>query len=277
MLQSPKPILVAELFPDILDHLLHLLNRLEPEDWNQATVCEGWSVKDVALHLLGVEIGNLSSRRDGHSLGGAVSGWDELVVFIYHWNQEWVRVSRRISSPLLIDLLEFSGRQMCEYFRLLDPYAIGGPISWAGPEPRPVWLDIAREYTERWHHQQHIRDAVDRPGLMEPKYLAPVLSTFAWALPRAFRNAPATEGLVVTLTIRGDSGGQWSIRVEGGEWAFYQGAPDHSESEIILSEEMAWRLFTRGLSQEKAEPHVTILGEGDLGVHIYDMVSIIAS
>ena len=60
MLQSPKPILVVDLFPEILDQLLKLLIGLESEEWNRPTVCHGWSVKDVALHLLGGEIGNLS-------------------------------------------------------------------------------------------------------------------------------------------------------------------------------------------------------------------------
>ena len=36
-------------------------------------------------------------------------------------------------------------------------------VNWAGPEPAPIWLDPAREYTERWVHQQHIRDAVRNP------------------------------------------------------------------------------------------------------------------
>ena len=51
------------------------------------------------------------------------------------------------------------------------------PIDWAGPEPAPIWLHVAREYTERWVHQQHIRDAVGRPGLNERRWLGPVLES----------------------------------------------------------------------------------------------------
>ena len=158
MLEPPKPILVADLLPEILGHLLRLLGSLDQEDWGKPTVCSGWSVKDVALHLLGVEIGNLSRRRDGHSLGSSICGWDEIVSFINQWNQEWVRVSRRISIPLLIDLLKTTGTQMCEHFRSMDPYATGGAVSWTGSDPKPVWLDIAREYTERWLHQRSCGD-----------------------------------------------------------------------------------------------------------------------
>jgi len=41
----------------------------------------GWSVKDVGLHLLGVEIGNLAARRDQHKISAAISSWDELVEY----------------------------------------------------------------------------------------------------------------------------------------------------------------------------------------------------
>ena len=164
MLQSPKPIFVVDLFPEILDQLLKLLMGLASEEWNKPTVCHGWSVKDVALHLLGGEIGNLSRRRDGHSVGISIDGWEQLVAYINDWNQQWVQTTRRISSAILIDLLELTGGQMCDYFHSLDPYAMGGPVSWIGPEPAPVWVDMAREYTERWHHQQHIREAVDSQG-----------------------------------------------------------------------------------------------------------------
>jgi len=78
-LSNPKPIIVIDLFQETLDHLLELLRELSEEEWNTSTICTGWSVKDVALHLLGVEIGNISSRRDRHILGSNISNWHELV------------------------------------------------------------------------------------------------------------------------------------------------------------------------------------------------------
>jgi uncharacterized protein (TIGR03083 family) len=267
---------VIDLFPEMLDELLGLLTGLCAEEWRKPTACPGWSVKDVALHLLGVEVGNLSQRRDGHALGLSLAGWEELVAFINDWNQAWVHIARRISSRLLIDLLQFTGVQMCEFFRSLDPYAMGGPVSWVGPEPAPVWLDLAREYTERWHHQQHIRDAVGRPGLKQPKYFAPVLAAFARALPRTFEGTRAAEGTSVTLTIAGASGGQWSLRQEEGDWRFYEGALDRPDAQVILDEDVAWRLFTRGLGQHQAWEHVALIGDRALGMRVFEMVSIIA-
>jgi hypothetical protein len=150
MLRKPQPILVEELFPEILEELLSLLAKLTPDEWNRPTVCPGWSVKDVALHLLGVEIGNLSRRRDEQVEPGApISNWSELVAVLKDWNESWVESARRMSASVLIDLLGLTGRQWCVYVRSLDPFEIGRPVSWVGPQPVPVWLDLAREYTER--------------------------------------------------------------------------------------------------------------------------------
>src|SRR5713101_530031 len=68
IVRSPQPLLVVDLFPEMLDALLQLLGGLAADAWEQSTACPGWCVKDVALHLLGVEIGNLSRRRDGHAV-----------------------------------------------------------------------------------------------------------------------------------------------------------------------------------------------------------------
>jgi uncharacterized protein (TIGR03083 family) len=269
-----QPIHTIDLFPEILDHLLKLLADLSADEWETPTVCTGWSVKDVALHLLGVDISNLSRRRDGHAPGGKIDDWATLVAFINKWNAAWVEAARRISPPLLIDLLRFTGVQMADYFRSLDLNVAGPPVNWAGDEPAPVWLDVAREYTERWHHQQHIRDAVGRPGLKEPRYLALVLAAFVRALPAAFQAVDAVEGTVVTLTISGGSGGQWSLVQEESTWRLYEGATDQPTAEVGVEEDIAWRLFTRGLDPNQAQ--VTISGNPALGARVLAMVSIIA-
>jgi uncharacterized protein (TIGR03083 family) len=276
IVQPPQPILVVDLFPEILDALLSLLGGLSADAWQRPTACPGWSVKDVALHLLGVEVGNLSRRWDGHAVAASITSWEELVAFVNDFNQAWVQAARRMSPRLVIDVLQCTGLQMCAFFRSLNPYAIGGAVSWVGPEPAPVWLDLAREYTERWCHQQQIRDAVGKPGLKQSRYFAPVLAAFMRALPRAFRATSATEGTAVTLTISGESGGQWSVRQEGGAWRLYEGAADRRDAAGIVDEEMAWRLCTRGLSQEQAREQVTFIGDQALASKVCEMVSIIA-
>jgi len=276
-MRQPQPIIVYHLFPEILDRLLELLSSLSTEDWEKPTACEGWSVKDVALHLLGDDIGNLSRKRDAYSPAGEpVEGWDDLVDLVNRLNDLWVRATRRISPRLLCDLQAFTGAQMCAYFASLDPYALGGPVSWAGPDPAPVWLDLAREYTERWLHQQQIRDAVGKPGLKEPRFFAPVLDAFVRALPHTYREIDAEDGTLVALTISGEAGGKWFLLRVGDLWNLALDVSRPADAEVVVGQDVAWRLFTKGTSPDEARSVVTITGDRRLGSRVLDMVSIIA-
>lgn len=276
-MEPVKPIAALHLFPEMLDALLKLLADLSKDDWARSTPCEGWSVHDVALHLLGDDVGMLSRRRDEFRPGATnVRTWDELVALINRLNAEWVQATRRISPHLLCDLLRLTGDQVNAYFRSLDPEAIGPPVSWAGPDPAPVWLDLAREYTERWHHQQHIRDAVGKPGLTEPRYLKPALDTFVRALPYAFRSAAAPNGAQVAFEIAGDAGGHWTLQREPGGWALFIGEAGHPSTTVSLPQEVAWRLFTKGMRPEQARAFAVISGDESLASCALNTVSLIA-
>lgn len=206
-----KPVMVLNLFPEERRHLLQLFSALDADEWEKPTVCSGWTVKDIALHLLGDDIGFLSGARDGFSNpffhGKDMHEWMSLVQNINEANELWVRATARISPRLLIDLLELTGKQFYEHVQSLDLMVLGGVVSWAGPDSAPVWLDIAREYTERWLHQQQIRDAVSKPDLKERAFFYPVLDTFVRALPHTYRDVPVAETTVIKLVVNGEAGG----------------------------------------------------------------------
>jgi hypothetical protein len=79
------------------------------------------------------------------------------------------------------------------------PDALGWAVSWADPEPAPVWLDAARDFSEYWTHHQQICDATDQAGLMNPGYAGPVIDTFMRALPHTLRNVTAPEGTALQI------------------------------------------------------------------------------
>jgi hypothetical protein len=188
----------------------------------------------------------------------------------------WVKAARDSVRVCLRDLLKLSGDQVCDYFKSLDPYAIGGPVDWAGPDPAPVWLDLAREYTEWWHHQQQIRDAVGRPGLKEPKFFAPVLDAFVRALPHTYRKVDANDGALVALTISGDSGGRWLLKRESRAWQLYVDGATKPDAQLVIDQEIAWRLFTKGISKDKALAGAKLSGDHLLASKALEMISVIA-
>jgi uncharacterized protein (TIGR03083 family) len=179
---------VLDLFPEERRALLDVLSSLSDDEWRAPTVCAPWTVKDLAAHIVADDLGVISRGRDRYTASWIdASSLEALITAINAQNEAWVAATRRLSPRLIIELLEFGGERLAAHFRSLDLDAIGDPVSWTGPDPAPVWLDVAREYTEMWAHQQQIRDATGRPGLNDRRLFAPVLDAYVRALPYTFR------------------------------------------------------------------------------------------
>ena len=72
-------------------------------------------------------------------------------------------------------------------------------------------MHIAREYTEKFIHQQHIRDAVNKPRIITREFFYPFIHTFMQALPYTYRNVDAKEGTTIKISVTTDVGGDWFI------------------------------------------------------------------
>lgn len=263
------------------DALLVLLRELAPAEWEAPTVCPGWAVKDVAGHLLGDDFGMLSRGRDDYDNPDFATGLDistlaGLIVAIDRQNALWVEAMRRLSPRVVTDLLEWTGPPTEAYFAGLGPAEIGGPIDWAGPEPAPLWLHVAREYTERWVHQQHIRDAVGRPGLNERRWLRPVLEAFVRGLSRVLASESRPDGTTLRLVITGDAGGEWVAQRRQGVWVLGTDADVAADAAVTLDDQLAWRLFTKGLPVAEARSAARLEGDAALAERVFATVSILA-
>src|SRR6202165_6018421 len=278
-MQEVEPVMVVDLFPEERKFLLELFAELEEEDWRRPTVCAGWTVRDIGLHLLGDDIGYLSGKRDGFKnpffANRDMEGWESLVQNINEANELWVRAMQRVSPALLADLLALTGKQFYEYVASLDLMAMNGAVSWAGPGAAPVWLDIAREYTERWLHQQQIRDAVNRPGLKDRKFFHPVLDTFVRALPHTYRDVAVTDTTVVKLVVTGEARDLWYVVGEVNGWSLYKAVELQAASVVTMDQEICWRLVAKGIDKERARASCTIEGDVELGEKMLETVSII--
>jgi uncharacterized protein (TIGR03083 family) len=279
-MKSVEPIFVTELFCQIHGELLSLVRNLSSDDWSKATAARMWTVKDVVAHLLDSDVRRLSYQRDKAPMvppEEPIENYRDLVNFLNRLNADWVGAARRISPRLLIEFLEITGAQVCELFKSLDPFApaIFG-VAWAGEQESQNWFDVAREYTEKWHHQQQIRDAVGAPSLTGRKWLFPVLDTFLRGLPHTYRETQADEGSSVAFIIAGEAGGAWTLKREGGAWSLYTGEGEGTACEVRMDQDAAWRLLTKGLSREEAEARIEIIGDHRLGKPILGMLAVMA-
>jgi len=279
LMKPVEPIYLTELFPKLDVRLIDLLNDLSTVDWRRPTVCPLWNVKDIAAHLLDTNFRRISALRDNYS--GEKMEWVDsyrgLVDFLNRLNADWVKAARRLSPRILIDLLEQTGRQVYELFSSLDPDAPAlYPVAWAGEGESANWFDIAREYTEKWHHQQQIRMAVGRPGIMDRELYFPVLDTFMRALPFTYQNVNAEEGALIKFQITGEAGGVWFLLRRDRQWQLLSEATGDCISEVTIDQNIAWRLFTKGIDREKARSRIIIQGRIELGSEILGMLTVMA-
>ena len=178
-----------ELFPPLHGELIALLRRLGPDDWQRPTLAGSWRIRDVVAHLLDGDLRKLSFGRDSHSLGTRpLTTFDSIVALIDGLNAGGVDYAARLSPRVLTNLLEVTGAWVSAFVATLDPHAPSHiAVAWAGDDRSENWMDTGREYTERWHHQMQIREAVGAPGLVQRRLYLPVLDLSVRSFPRASR------------------------------------------------------------------------------------------
>jgi uncharacterized protein (TIGR03083 family) len=277
--RAVEPVYLIELFPGLHQELMRLLRGLDEADWSRPTACALWSVKDLVAHLLDTGLRRLSSGRDGFMPPpeGGVAGYADLVAYLNRLNAEWVTATRRLSPPVLLALMDVMAFQVHAFFGSLDPHAQAQfGVAWAGEETSLVWFDIGREYTERWLHQQQIREAVGAPGLLGREWLYPALDIFMRALPHTYRAVSAEPGQSIHFAIRGEAGGDWTLRRQAQGWSLFTGRDDRSATRVSLDQENAWRLFSKGLPPEAARHGVRIEGDPRLGEPVFGALAIMA-
>lgn len=275
----------APLFAPLREGLLALLRELAPTDWDRPTVAGAWRVRDVVAHLLDGELRTLAAHRDRHDLApdAAVQGYADVVALIQRLNAEGVAAGRHLSPRLLTDLLAVTGEWMSAFVATLDPDAPAlFSVAWAGETESTNRFDTAREYTERWHHEMQIRQAVGergRPSILLAERLAvPLLETAVRVLPHVYRDLDAAAGTTLTFAAgtqetRGQAltgldvpswARQWTLCREGAVWLLYRGAATAPAARVSGSADAWWRLFFNALPASDAPRAFATAGSDEL-------------
>jgi len=271
-----EPILCAHLLRKVDEKLIELLLSLSASEWDAQTVAPRWKVRDVAAHLLDTVLRKLSLVRDSWNVETVnIQSPQDVVTLVNRLNEEGVRVYRRLSPPVLIDMMKLACEQSASFHESLDPFAPAAfSVSWAGEEKSLNWFDTARELTERWHHQQQIRVATNRPGIMTPELYHPVLDCFLRGLPHLYRNTEAPTGTVLLVEITGECGGQWFLSKENGSWELVRAA--EPAARVTIPQEIAWRVFTKGIDRDSARAQIKVQGDPQLVNRVLDLTAIVA-
>ena len=275
--QKTIPIDTIPLFPLLERKLVELLKSLTPEEWQAQTIAKLWKVKDVAAHLLDGNIRTLSMLRDNYYGEKAnINSYQDLVNFLNNLNADWVKSMKRVSPSMLILLHEITSPLYYDYYKSLDPFGKSGfAVNWAGEDESKNWMHIAREYTEKWLHQQQIRDAVNKPGILTKEFFYPFIDIFMMALPYTYRDVAAENGTIIKLTVSSEVGGSWFL-IRDSRWKLEKNISLSPTSEVIIDPDTSWKLFSKSWRPEHVRDKVTITGNEKLGEVALKMVSVMA-
>ncbi|MEO1051749.1 MAG: maleylpyruvate isomerase N-terminal domain-containing protein [Bacteroidota bacterium] len=273
------PMDTRSLFKPLDDELIKLLKSLNPEDWNKQTVAKAWKVKDVVSHLLDGNLRTLSIQRDKYfgETPPAINGYEDMVKWLNDLNADWVKATRRLSPGILVLLLESTGDMVSEYYASLDPWdeAIFA-VDWAGESVSYNWMHVAREYTEKWHHQQQIRDATNRQAILTKTYFYPVIDTFFQALPHTFKDVEAPIGTVIKATVDTEAGGSWFLSKSSAQWELVKAPEISPTASVTIPVDISWKLFSKSLRPEQVMKQIQIEGDRKLAESVLEMVAVMA-
>lgn len=265
---TPAHVDVVDLLLEERAELIGLLGELSSEQWAAATECPAWSVKGIALHLLGDDVSLLSRQRDEEPPGVVVetagSTWDDLMASLDAFNERWVETASFLSPMVITELLRITGDWTQRWYASVDPNQLGETIHWISPtDPQPYWLLAAREYLERWIHHLQIRRAVNAPGLTDARYVTLAVAITLRGFPRGLAAIPAPPDATVMFTIT-DAEASWTLQSTANGWVLHDGAPSQPTVRLDLDLNGAAHLFSRGLLRSEVDKHVVVDGQSDL-------------
>jgi uncharacterized protein (TIGR03083 family) len=150
-------------FIDQLDRIWHstaeACRDLSPEEWDRATDCPGWTVKDQLAHVVGTASTLL--RRGGPP--PAPGGLAHVLNPIGEMNEAWVEARRPLPGPaVLAEFEEVTGARLAALRAMTDEEVSAEGPSPIGTVPYATFMDV--RVMDCWVHEQDIRRAVGRPG-----------------------------------------------------------------------------------------------------------------
>jgi uncharacterized protein (TIGR03083 family) len=256
--------------------LLALLRGLSPDDWQRPTECPAWTVKGIALHVLGDDFSLLTRQRDAaiNSLMLFAERHPGLTFrqLLDGFNDEWVLAATFLSNELLLELLrlvgEWSDTFYCEVG--LDTMS-GEPVGlFAQTEPSPYWQVIAREYLERFIHQSQIRRAVDAEELSGGLVTWAARVTVELLAHWLVDFAPPIGSLV---GIDFGEPGSWTWQRQADRWTVFEGVADDAGARLVIAPDATVSLLSRGMTAEESARRMTIEGDEALASAVVEVAA----
>lgn len=193
-----------------VEAIAELCAPLAEGEWNRATACPGWSVRDVVSHVIGVDCELLGDPRPIHTLPRDLR---HVVDEASRYNEVPVDVRRCHTGPEMTAELEYTvirrSRQLRNEKRAPDT-VVRGP----GGE-RTLEEQLRFRAMDIWVHEQDIRRALRRPGNLDSPGAAITRDWMLSTLPKIVaKDAAAAPGSAVVFDVHGALEFMRTVRVD---------------------------------------------------------------
>lgn len=198
-------------YQQAVQSFLDVVYRCRDDDWDVATSCPGWTVRDQLAHVVAVEAHLAGQPQDDVE---PVEGESGRATFL-RWMEAGVQQRRDHSGPELAAELE----ELLQV-RLAVLWSEGLDLDTEVPSVRattaPLGELLAARLMDIWVHEQDVREALRHPGNLD----SPGASTFLGALEDAFprlvrrRVSGLEPGLGIIVESTGPVLGRFGVRVE---------------------------------------------------------------
>ncbi len=229
----------ADAWTHSIEAIAELVQPLVEGEWNRATPCPGWSVRDIVSHVIGLETEMLGDPRPIHSLPRD----------LYHVRSDFARymevqvdVRRHHTAPEMTSELEYilirRARQLRNETRSPE-HVIRAPL---GGEQTLEEGYRLRAF-DTWVHEQDLRVALGVPGNLDSPGAFVVRDMLLSALPKVVAKdagAPANSAVVVDVT--GPVEFLRTVRVDAEGRGTIDGAPSLGPAVTLATD---WETYVR--------------------------------
>ncbi|MFE9256405.1 maleylpyruvate isomerase family mycothiol-dependent enzyme [Streptomyces sp. NPDC006879] len=245
-----------------IEAISELVQPLAEGEWNRATPCPGWSVRDMVSHVIGIECEMLGDPRPIHTLPRDLR---HVVDEFSRYMEVQVDVRRHHTAPEMTSELEYTIIRRCRQLRneKRSPDALV-----RGPLGKEVTLERALRMRvfDVWVHEQDLRFALGRPGNLDSPGAHVTRDLLLSQLPQVVaRRASAPPHSAVVVDVHGPIEFLRTVRVDASGRGSIDGAPSLGPAVTLATD---WETYVRLACGRVKAPAVAdrIKVEGDRGL-----------
>lgn len=229
----------ADAWTQSIEAIAELVGPLVEGEWNRATPCPGWSVRDIVSHVIGMECEMLGDPRPIHSLPRD----------LYHMRNKFARymemqvdVRRHHTAPEMTAELEYTmirrARQLRNENRSPDTL-MRAPL---GAE-QTVEVAYRMRAFDTWVHEQDLRTALDEPGNLDSLGAYVARDVLLQGLPKVVaKEAGAPTNCAIVLDVYGPLEFLRTVRVDSDGRGSIDGSPSLGP---LVTLAMDWETYYR--------------------------------